>query len=165
MSGIRLLPAGPAHAAVLAALHAAAAAHGDTPWTPPGMGRILAIPGTCALLAVAAGDSPDNGNPVGFVMVRVAADESEILMLGVVPAWRRQGVARSLLDGAARVAARGGAVQLILEVAADNAAARALYETTGFTSAGRRRAYYRRPDGEAMDALILARSLVSPPCG
>jgi ribosomal-protein-alanine N-acetyltransferase len=43
---------------------------------------------------------------------------------------------------------------VILEVAADNPAARALYARAGFREVGRRRNYYRRPARRA-DALIL----------
>ncbi|EKE45570.1 putative ribosomal-protein-alanine acetyltransferase [Oceaniovalibus guishaninsula JLT2003] len=47
----------------------------------------------------------------------------------------------------------------MLEVAADNLAARTLYYNAGYVQAGRRRDYYRLPDGSAVDALILHRTL------
>ena len=46
-----------------------------------------------------------------------------------------------------------------LEVAADNAAAQALYARAGFAESGRRRGYYRRPDGSGLDALVMQRAL------
>jgi ribosomal-protein-alanine N-acetyltransferase len=49
-------------------------------------------------------------------------------------------------------AAAAGAARMLLEVAEDNAAARALYAAAGFAPAGRRPRYY--PDGR--DALLLA---------
>jgi ribosomal-protein-alanine N-acetyltransferase len=61
---------------------------------------------------------------------------------------------RRLLQAAAAEAARRGARQLHLEVAEDNRGARAAYEAFGFVLAGRRRNYYRMPDGRALDALL-----------
>ena len=45
-----------------------------------------------------------------------------------------------------------------LEVAEDNAAARALYRAAGWNETGRRRGYYPRPGG-ALDAITLAKPL------
>ena len=56
-------------------------------------------------------------------------------------------------------AAARGAVRVFLEVADDNAAARALYARAGFVEAGRRPGYYAGADGERRDALLLALNL------
>lgn len=88
---------------------------------------------------------------VGFVAARcVAVGENEVLNLAVAPEWRRQGVARRLLDVA--FAALPG--EWFLEVRESNEEARRLYESLGFQTAGRRARYYRDPDE---DALILKR--------
>ena len=50
---------------------------------------------------------------------------------------------------------------MFLEVAVDNPAAIALYQAAGFVPAGRRRGYYRRQGADAMDALVLRRTLNS----
>ena len=55
-------------------------------------------------------------------------------------------------------ACRRRAARLFLEVAADNAAALALYRTAGMAETGRRADYYRRPGG-AVDALVLSKVL------
>ncbi len=89
----------------------------------------------------------------GFILVREAAGEAEILTLAVAPRARRQGLGRTLVDAAI---ARLGSADLFLEVAADNIAAIALYQQNGFTQAGVRRGYYARPGG-AVDALLLKR--------
>ena len=52
--------------------------------------------------------------------------------LYVDAAVRRRGVARSLLDAAARFARDDGAARLMLETARDNHAARALYRAAGW---------------------------------
>jgi ribosomal-protein-alanine N-acetyltransferase len=63
------------------------------------------------------------------------------------------------VQAAAARAAAVGAASLFLEVAEDNAAGRALYDGLGFASVGRRPAYYARPGGPAVAALVLGRSL------
>ena len=119
------------------------------------MAELLAGPGVFALLAATAGTP---GDPLGFILCRLAADEAEILSLGVTPDARRQGCAVALVEAAMRHAAVHGARRLYLEVAEDNAAARALYRSSGFEAVGRREAYYRRSEG-ALAAIVLARSL------
>lgn len=141
---------GAAGAGLLAALHAAASPHDA--WAQDAFARLLAMPGAFAL----AGRG-------GFVLARTAADEAEILMLAVLPDFRRRGLGRALLAAAVQEASARGARTLFLEVAAGNAPARALYAGSGFAEAARRAAYY--PDGG--DALVLRRDLggLSPPCG
>ncbi len=95
----------------------------------------------------------EGGVPLGYVIAWVIAEEAEVLTLAVDPAARRRGVGRALLE-----AALAGAHRAHLEVRADNAAARALYEGFGFAVVGRRRAYYA--DGE--DALLMAWGSGSP---
>jgi ribosomal-protein-alanine N-acetyltransferase len=94
----------------------------------------------------------EDGRLVGYLLARQAADEAEILNLGVAPAARRRGIGRALVrEGLAALAGRG-ASQVFLEVRASNAAARALYAEFGFGEVGRRREYYRRP---VEDAIVL----------
>jgi ribosomal-protein-alanine N-acetyltransferase len=138
-------------AALLAALHAEAFPH--DPWSEEAMTRLLAMPGSFALIAA------ENDDPAGLVLARIAADEAEIVTLGVVPRFARRGIGRSLAAAAADRAASLGAVRLFLEVGTGNLAARGLYGTLGFREVGRRSGYY--PGGE--DAVVLALPL-SPPC-
>jgi ribosomal-protein-alanine N-acetyltransferase len=97
--------------------------------------------------------------PGGFVVGRAAAGEAELLTLAVAPEARRAGLGARLTARFAAEARALGAAEAFLEVAADNAAARALYAKAGYTEAGLRRAYYRTPAGETVDALILRCSL------
>lgn len=97
----------------------------------------------------------DQGEVVGFAGAQMAGDDLEVLDVCVSPARRREGVGRRLL---ARVTYDGqmlGARTASLEVFEDNAAARALYGSVGFSEAGRRPDYY----GSGRDALILTASL------
>jgi ribosomal-protein-alanine N-acetyltransferase len=90
-----------------------------------------------------------------FILVQVAADESEILSIATLPAARRLGLARALIMQAAAEASKNTAIAMFLEVAEDNFAALALYRDCGFTAQGRRRAYYVRRGGSSADALTL----------
>lgn len=95
---------------------------------------------------------------VAVAWLRTAADEVEVLDLAVAPGHRRRGHGRALLlDAAAHVHA-AGARRLLLEVRADNAAARALYAGAGLVRVGTRPGYHR--DGG--DALLLAADLPLP---
>src|SRR5262249_13192140 len=86
---------------------------------------------------------------------------AEILTLGVLPRFRRRGVGRSLLAAVTDRLARAGGARLLLEVAADNVAAQALYRDAGFLEVGRRPGYYQRASGQAVDALLLACVIVA----
>lgn len=146
---MKLRPADVSDAVALARVHAAAF---DTPWPPEAFAKLLKSPGAFALAAVDAA-------PVGLILMRAFAGEAEVLTLAVEPSHRRLGVARALLQAGAAQARAMGAEALFLEVAADNAAAIALYREAGFEAVGHRAGYYRRPHGEAADALVLRRTL------
>jgi ribosomal-protein-alanine N-acetyltransferase len=49
--------------------------------------------------------------------------------------------------------------RLVLEVAADNAAALRLYARFGFQRIGERQGYYARPDGSPATAIVMARDV------
>ncbi|HYC98924.1 GNAT family N-acetyltransferase [Brevundimonas sp.] len=139
-------------AARLAAIHAAAfAGPHDAPWSEAAFTALLEQPG---VFPVEATD--------GFILMRTVADEAEILTLAVRPAARRAGLGGRLVGEGVRAAAARGAVRVFLEVAEDNAAARALYARAGFTEAGRRPGYYAGADGGRRDALLLALNLATP---
>lgn len=131
-------------APALAALHALAFPPSQT-WGPDAIGLMFRMPGAFGFWRPAG----------GFVLARVAADESEILTLAVVPAARRHGVGAGLMTAAMVQAGARGAAAMVLEVAESNAPALALYHRLGFAVAGRRRRYYET--GE--DALVLRRGL------
>lgn len=132
-------------APALARLHAEAFAD---PWDEAALAALI---GAAGGFAFAADD--------GFVLVRALAGEAEILTLAVRPAGRRRGLGRALVEAASAEARAAGADRLFLEVAADNAAAIALYTACGFEPVGRRNAYYRRRHQRAMDALVLRKTL------
>ncbi|QLP98641.1 MAG: GNAT family N-acetyltransferase [Rhodoblastus sp.] len=101
----------------------------------------------------------DRGPLTGFLLSRRAGDEAEILTIAVAPRQRRRGVGRELLTRQTRQLAELGVARLFLEVAEDNGPALALYRRFGFREEGRRKGYYRRADGPAANALVLAKDL------
>ena len=134
----------------LARLHAACFTT-PRPWSAAEFGDLLGSR-FCFLLT----------EPGGFLLGRVIADEAELLTLAVDPARRRQGIGARLLARFAEAAGARGAASAFLEVAEDNAAARALYGAGGWAGSGRRRGYYHGPAGNAVDALILTLPLAPP---
>ncbi|MEZ5684966.1 MAG: GNAT family N-acetyltransferase [Paracoccaceae bacterium] len=98
----------------------------------------------------------------GFVLGRVVADEAELLTLAVAPEARRRELGARLVAAFAAEAHARGATTGFLEVAENNAPARALYLATGWRESGRRRGYYQTPDGARIDALLMARALAPP---
>ncbi len=88
------------------------------------------------------------GDPLAaFVILRLSADQGEILTLVTDPDHRGQGLAGQVLSEAEKHAAQQGVDILFLEVAEDNDPARALYKKLGYERIGRRPAYYRRKNG------------------
>ena len=146
-----MIQAAPEHAAILAALHATSF---PAPWQAAEFETLLRQPGV-------AGWIVRDGTPQGFILVRAAADEAEILTLAVMPDQRRKGVASNLMSQADAALRSGPVTQMFLEVAADNPAAFALYTRHGFTECGRRPDYYNagRSQG-AVDALVMKRALI-----
>ena len=130
-------------AATMARIHAAAYRL-DRPWSHAEFSGLMDSPHVIAL-----------GDDRAFLLARIIADEAEVLTIATHPDHRRQGLAHALLARFHAAAQAKGAVTAFLEVAADNAPARALYLSAGYAQAGLRRGYYDRADGPAADALIL----------
>ena len=147
---MRVVPCAPVHCPIVAALHGACF---DEPWGEAAIAEVLSMPGAFGFLAT------EGDRPVGFLLCRRAADEGEILSMGVVPAERRRGLGGRLLEAALEAASAAGARALYLEVAEDNRAARGLYQKQGFSPVGRRKNYYRKLQHPGLDGLILARRI------
>jgi [ribosomal protein S18]-alanine N-acetyltransferase len=98
-------------------------------------------------------------NIIGFAASRMAADEAEILSIAVDAGHRGRGLSRNLLLTHLGHLAGRGVRTVLLEVEENNQPARRLYERAGFGIAGRRERYYRQPDGEQLNALLMRRDL------
>lgn len=150
---ISLVWAGPERAAEIAEMHRALF---NPAWTESSLVEMLAHPGATAFLARVRDGIDALPEPAGFVVGQIAADEAEVLSIGVLPRWQRRGIGRVLVEGLARAVKRAEAKRVFLEVAADNQAAFELYRGLGFTAVGMRKGYYDQPGGQPKDALVLA---------
>lgn len=121
-------------------------------WTAQQCLGILDMPGIWLTLARIEGEI------AGFALGRAVVDEAELLLIGVSPEYRRQGIGKALLDNAMDCARARGACKLHLEVRQGNDAV-GFYNRAGFQQVGRRHDYYRAPDGSHFDALSLFISL------
>jgi ribosomal-protein-alanine N-acetyltransferase len=149
---LSLLWASTDRAEEIAALHARLF---DSAWDADSITRSIEHPASASFIAQVR----EPRSLAGFVIGRIAADEAEILSIGVAPEWQRRGIGRRMVEGLVRASRRAEVARLFLEVAADNAAAIALYKSLGFKVAGRRKAYYQRAGGKSVDAVILALDL------
>ena len=126
---------------------------GAEAWSTEGVREMLSIPGTVACVIANA------DQPAGVALGRQAADEFELLFLGVLATYRRNGWGAQLLDWQLAYAVSGAATCCYLEVARGNGAARALYDKAGFQRVGVRLGYYRDSKDLRHDALLLCKTL------
>ncbi|MBV9686667.1 MAG: GNAT family N-acetyltransferase [Alphaproteobacteria bacterium] len=150
----RIEPMPPDAAAPISMLHRAC--FPEDPWDATAIEQIMHISGFFGRVACVQDD------PIGFALAIALGIETEVVSLGVLPDHRRRGTGFALLDAICAEARLRRAHRVVLEVALDNEAARALYFRRGFTFVGRRRNYYSRAEG-LVDALILAVQLPTFP--
>lgn len=96
----------------------------------------------------------------GWICLWIVADEAHLLRVAAEPSRRRRGIGRRLLRWSLGHVVAAGCRAMILEVAASNRPARALYEAFDFEVIGRRRAYYKAPPD---DAVVMRRTLEPGP--
>jgi ribosomal-protein-alanine N-acetyltransferase len=120
-------------------------------WTRSQLAGILPMAGVTLTLASA----PYADEVVGFSLVRTVAGESELLLLAVRPSHHRRGIGRELLEDFLERCRNDRVARVHLEVRDGNPAI-GMYRAAGFSPVGRRRNYYRAPDGQRFDAVTLA---------
>ena len=136
---------------VMAVMDSAFGARFGEAWTRSQLAGILPMHGVSLALASELG----HDQPLGFSLTRTVGDESELLLIAVLPETQRRGVGRRLLDDFLERARNDGVARVHLEVRDGNPAV-AMYEAAGFLPIGRRRNYYRAADGKRFDAITLA---------
>ena len=119
-------------------------------WSANEIGQFVAAPGCLSLIVSTAPEQPVRG----FLIVRSAGDEAEILTLAVEPSRRREGLGRALLAAAIASLREAGAKRLFLEVETGNESARGLYQSLGAVAVGLRPRYYEH--GADADIFSLA---------
>lgn len=150
---IHVSPAGPYDPPSMAVIHRACFVNA---WNEATMAQFLSSPDVLCLIGSVADDS--GGVVGGLLIARKAADEAELLTLGVAPACRNAGLGRALLETAIATLRESGAKCLFLEVEEGNAAALALYRSLGAKAVGHRPGYY----DSGADAAIFSLALSSP---
>ena len=146
-----IVPATLADAAELAVLEAATM--GGEAWSPAQVAAELDAAERGARVVRVLRDV-DGGELAGWCDLAVAGDSADLLRIAVHPDARRAGHGAALLNVATDALPRE-VDRVLLEVAAGNAAARALYDRHGFVEIARRARYYR--DGS--DAVVMQRAL------
>jgi len=94
---------------------------------------------------------PGDFNPVvAMAVVWMVVDEAHIATIAVLPAYRRMGIGRLLIQHILHSAIQEGMATVTLEVRPSNLAAQALYQGFGFETVGRRLRYYHDTNEDAM---------------
>lgn len=143
----RLAP--PIAPALLDALAAIAAAAPD-PWSRQTLEKALADERRLVLVAAAGGP------PLGFASFFTVEQCTDLEMLAVLPAARRKGTGRQLLEAGIEQLKQAGSQRLLLEVRAGNAPAIGLYQGLGFKTLASRPAMYAHP---TEDGLLMGMNL------
>ncbi len=142
-------------AAAIAALHEDIIGGG---WSAASITQLLALPSAFGFAA----RTPGRHDPIGFILCLPAGDAVDIAALGIAAPFRRRGIASRLVLASCKRARQHGAAALMLEVAADNRPALALYGRLGFAAIAQRKDYYKRGCHAACDAVVLQRKLIAP---
>jgi ribosomal-protein-alanine N-acetyltransferase len=140
---------GPAGGRLLSELQKASFQGGEQIWSADDMATLLCGPHVLAMTISQA------GQVAGYILWRYAADEAEILSIGILPDYRGRGLASLLMSAVLAQAAGDDIREFFLEVRADNRAAIGLYLKCGFAQVGRRKDYYGDVGRGKQDALVL----------
>lgn len=92
----------------------------------------------------------EDGLLVGYAGMQIIIDEGYITNVAVDPGYRRRGIADALLRALRSRADERALSFMTLEVRRSNLAAQRLYEKHGFSAAGVRKNYYRKPTEDAI---------------
>ena len=96
----------------------------------------------------------DGGAVTGYGVLLAVGETADIQRVAVAPACRRAGAGQRIVEALLAEAERRECAKVLLEVAADNAAARGLYEAAGFEVLAERRDYY----GVGRHAVVMSRT-------
>ncbi|PZR54903.1 ribosomal-protein-alanine N-acetyltransferase [Xylanimonas oleitrophica] len=92
---------------------------------------------------------------VGYAGLWFDGDVTQVMTVGVDPAWQRRGVGRALMEALVARSRELRAQAVFLEVRVDNEPAITLYESLGFARLGVRKRYYQPEDKDAYTMRLL----------
>ena len=139
----------------------------STPWTRADFEATLLLPYAHYLVAILE-EEEETGHPafgasreirpvtaenetvIGVLGLKNIVGVGEISNVGVLPAYRRQGIGKALLAAGLLAGKEAGSEEFTLEVRAGNREAIRLYERFGFQKEGVRRGFYDRPKEDAL---------------
>ena len=117
----------------------------DDAWTPASWWAELAARPRRSYVVAQEGD----GAVAGYGGVDLGGEVADVMTMAVAPRQQGDGLGRRLLEELVSRAVADHAAYLMLEVRADNAPARKLYESRGFETLTVRRRYYQPGDVDA----------------
>jgi ribosomal-protein-alanine N-acetyltransferase len=125
----------------------------DYPWSQAQFKEEIAGIGTSREFLLALND----GSVVGYagIMVVAAGVPADLLTIAVLPDFRGQGIAQSMLADLESWAKAKSATEVILEVDTKNESAIRLYEFAGYEKISTRANYY----GLGVDALVMRKEI------
>ena len=143
-------PARPEDLGPLAEIHGRAFAH---EWSETELAALVADPSVICLVAK-RGNAFGTKRPFGFLLLRFAADEAEVLTIAVDPTRRGRGYGHMLMMAGIERLIRRDVAHLFLEVDEGNAPAVRLYQKIGFIEVGKCKGYYATANGRST-ALVM----------
>ena len=96
-----------------------------------------------------------DAKPIGFALLRILADEGEIITFCILPKWCNNGYGKILLERIVDTLKKRSIKKLFLEVRENNKVAIKLYNNCSFKVIGRRKKYYKNNQAEKIDALVM----------
>lgn len=129
-------------------------------WNQSQTRSMLAMPLSHNVIAETTAPSGDDeaGCPIGFALTRRVGDEEELLLIAVVPRWRRRCIGSVLLTQVIDNARDAGVSKIFLEMRSNNPAMH-FYRHFGFNQVGVRKDYYTGADLQRYDALTMVKLL------
>jgi [ribosomal protein S18]-alanine N-acetyltransferase len=121
-------------------------------WIPARVRQQIRDPDTMVLVATR------HGEIAGFAIMHFGEQRAHLLLLAVLPAFRRAGIGTSLLQWLEQSCVTAGVQSVRLEVRSSNRAARNFYARAGYSCLGQISAYY---DGREA-ASVMVRQLFQP---
>ena len=96
---------------------------------------------------------------VGHIIFQSVADECHLLNICLNPHHQGQGLGQSMLQHWLEYCESHELTQLFLEVRVSNSRALKLYQNNGFKIVSRRKDYYRLPNNQREDGILMLRQL------
>ena len=106
-------------------------------WTPERVRRAIRDKNTNVVVA------REDARMVGFALMRYEDERAHLLLFGVTPSRRRQGIATALWTWLEATMRTAGVTAAQVELRESNDAARAFYERVGFEQVNATRRYYQ----------------------